>query len=351
MKIRFLLLAATAFAGTQTGTAQVSQVQVDNGTTARCYGAAGDTACPIGPQPTVDIFVSDGAGGSSQVATTAAQTTIGTTDGTSSSRLNIEANGTALETNDPAFGSGALGTQTGTSAATGNDSGKIVGIAENAAGDRSELYLEGLTATLRTRGASGSRSVVETNQDRTLIGYAADGMTVNNGLLSDAIGNRLLGDTEVADNFSVTGTSSLNGLNNNGAGITNAGIVSGVTGGAVAAGSTEAVNGDQLFATNSNVATAQTTANTALTNAATAQTTANSALTNAATAQTTADNALTNAAAAQTTADTALADAAAAQMTADTALANAATAQTTADIPAPRQNPAATRHRLIHDAR
>lgn len=331
MSIRFLLLTSVAFAGVQTVAAQVSQVQVDDGTTANCYGAAGDFACPIGPQPTVDIFVSDGAGNSSQVVTNAAQTTIGTTDGTSSSRLNIESNGTALETADPAFGYGVLGTQTGTSASTGNDSGQIVGIAENAAGDRSELYLEGQVATLRTRGASGSRSVVETNQDRTLIGYAADGMTVNNGLLSDAIGNRLVGDTEVADNLSVAGSTSLNGLNNNGAGITGAGLVSGVTAGAVAAGSTEAVNGSQLFNTNSNVAMAQTTANTALTNAATAQTTADNALANAATAQMTGDNALANAATAQTTADNALTNAATAQTAADNALTNAATAQTTAD--------------------
>ncbi|MFW2079324.1 hypothetical protein ACG94X_16805, partial [Acinetobacter sp. ULE_I010] len=77
----------------------------------------------------------------------------------------------------------------------------------------------------------------------------------------------------------------------------------------VASGSKEAVNGGQLFTTNTNVSTAQTTANNALTNAATAdgkavaaQTTANNALANAATAdgkavaaQTTANSALTEA--------------------------------------------------------
>lgn len=94
-----------------------------------------------------------------------------------------------------------------------------------------------------------------------------------------------------------------------------------VANGTVAAGSTDAVNGGQLFAVQSAAANAasaaaaaqttangaQATANTALANAATAQASANSALADAATAQGTANAALTSAAAAQTTANAAVA--------------------------------------------
>jgi len=118
-----------------------------------------------------------------------------------------------------------------------------------------------------------------------------------------------------------------------------------MAGGNIGSSSTDAVNGSQLFVTNQNVATAQGTANTALSNATTAQGTANAALSNAATAQESADTAfsnattaqgtantaLSNAATAQGTANTARTEAAASQSTANTALSNAATAQTTAN--------------------
>jgi hypothetical protein len=331
MSIRFLLLASAAFVGAQTVAAQTNEIEVNDGTNATCYGASGAVPCGFFTQPTVDILVNDGAGNSSEVTTTTAQTTIQTTDGTNTSGLNVQSDATALETVNPSFGSAGLGTQTVTNAITGVASGQVVGIAEDTGGNRSELVLEGQVATLRTEGPSGSLSLVETNQDRTLIGYAADGQTVNNGLLSDAIGNQLVGNTAAAGNFSVSGTTSLNGLDNNGAGITNAGLVSGVMPGVVSGTSTDAVNGAQLFTTNSNVSTAQTTADSAVNDAAAAQSTADSALTNAATAQMTADTALANAATAQTTADSAFANAATAQTTADTAVADAATAQTSAN--------------------
>ena len=74
---------------------------------------------------------------------------------------------------------------------------------------------------------------------------------------------------------------------------------------------------DALNQLNTDVGTAQSTANTALSNAATAQSTANTALSDAAIAQ--------------STANTALSDAATAQSTANTAVSNAATAQSTAN--------------------
>ena len=109
---------------------------------------------------------------------------------------------------------------------------------------------------------------------------------------------------QVNGNSTVTGISNLNG----GAALNNKKITD-LLDGTVASGSKEAVNGGQLFTTNTNVSTAQTTANNALANAATAdgkavaaQTTANNALANAATAdgkavaaQTTANSALTEA--------------------------------------------------------
>ena len=45
----------------------------------------------------------------------------------------------------------------------------------------------------------------------------------------------------------MTGATTTNGISNNSAGITNAGLISGVTAGAVSANSTQAVNGSQLY--------------------------------------------------------------------------------------------------------
>lgn len=97
-----------------------------------------------------------------------------------------------------------------------------------------------------------------------------------------------------------------------------------VAAGNIASGSTDAVNGGQLFDTNSRVSALEAGSGAALGVATAAQEAADDA-------QATADTARTEAAAAQGTANTALADAATAQGTADTALANAATAQDTAD--------------------
>lgn len=96
--------------------------------------------------------------------------------------------------------------------------------------------------------------------------------------------------------------------------------VTNVADGTVAAGSTDAVTGSQLASTNSAVATAQTTADTALNRADRAQTTADGAAADAARAQGTADVALGSATRAQTMASAASAGAARAQTTADTAL-------------------------------
>ncbi|MFW2079315.1 hypothetical protein ACG94X_16760, partial [Acinetobacter sp. ULE_I010] len=115
---------------------------------------------------------------------------------------------------------------------------------------------------------------------------------------------------QVNGNSTVTGTQTVTGISNlNGGAALNNQKITGLLDGTVASGSKEAVNGGQLFTTNTNVSTAQTTANNALANAATAdgkavaaQTTANNALANAATAdgkavaaQTTANSALTEA--------------------------------------------------------
>ncbi|WP_265937145.1 ESPR-type extended signal peptide-containing protein, partial [Acinetobacter sp. WCHAc060033] len=86
-----------------------------------------------------------------------------------------------------------------------------------------------------------------------------------------------------------------------------------VTDGSVAANSKEAVNGGQLFTTNTNVTAAQNAANAAQTTANTANTTANSALSNASIAD-------GKAVAAQAAATTADAKAVAAQNTADQGL-------------------------------
>ncbi len=175
-----------------------------------------------------------------------------------------------------------------------------------------------------------------------MMGYAENGTPIAT-ISSNADGHQIVGDTSLTGTFSATGTATLNGIDNRSAGITGAGLVSGVTAGDVTSAlSTEAVNGGQLYTTNAHVAAAQTTADTAMTNAASAQSTANAA-------QATADSAIANAAAAQTTADTAMTTATgaqttanAAQATADTAIANAATAQATADAADARAHDAHT---------
>ena len=331
MKIRVIALASVAFVWAGSAHAQINEIEVSDGTSAMCYTPTGQVPCGFFSQPTIDLTVDDGAGNGSEVTTTSTRTTIDTSDSTNSSGLNVQANGTALESNNPTIGYAAIGTQVGTSSASGLITGQVVAQARDLSGGNSDLDLEGQVATIRTVGASGERGFLETTATRTLLGYSADGTALTTGLLSTTTNNTLVGNTDVAGDFVVSGSSNLNGIVNNGAGIADAGLISGVTSGTLSATSTEAVNGAQLFATNTNVATAQTTANTALANAATAQTTADTALVNAAAAQTTADTALTNAAAAQGTANTALTNAATAQVTADTALAGATVAQTTAD--------------------
>ena len=345
MKLRFatlpLLLSAACAAQAQT-----AEIEVNDGTTATCYQAGGATPCGFFTQPTIDTLVDDGAGQSSEINTTAAATWIETNQGTARSSLNIEGAGTALESYDAAIGHGIAGTQVvDSSAFTGLPTGQFMASGENTANQDSTLALEGTMGFLRTRDTdAGTLAFYETDTTGTKMGYAENGVEVST-ITSNASGNHILGNTGLDGTLSVTGVSTLNGIDNQSAGITNAGLISGVTNGNVASGSNEAVNGSQLYDTQQLVATAQSTADTALANAATAQTTADTAVTNAAAAQTTADTALANAATAQTTADTAVTNAAAAQTTAaaaateaatahsvaDTANANAATAQTTAN--------------------
>ena len=337
MKLRFatlpLLLSAACAAHAQT-----AEIEVNDGTTATCYQSGGAAPCSSFTKPTIDTRVDDGAGQSSEINTTTAATWIQTNKGTSSSGLNIIGEATALESYDAAIGYGAAGTQVGTSAFTGLPSGQFVATGENTSNQDSTLQLEGTAGLLRTRDATASTAgFFETATIGTKMGYVDSSGDVST-ITSDATGHHILGNTDLDGTLSVTGASTLNGIDNQGGGITNAGTISGVTAGAVTATSTEAVNGSQLYKTEQLVATAQTTADTALANAATAQTTADTAVTNAATAQTTADTAVTNAATAQTTANTAqttataaATEAATAHSVADTANANATTAQATAN--------------------
>ncbi len=131
--------------------------------------------------------------------------------------------------------------------------------------------------------------------------------------------------TLLGNTITTTSTATIGGtLSAQGANFNNQ-IVSGVAAGVNAS---DAVNKGQLdtaiLTTSGEAAIAQATANTARTEAAAAQTTADTARTEAATAQSTA-------ASAQTTANTARTEAATAQTTANTARTEAATAQTTAD--------------------
>lgn len=314
--MRALLLTGVAMAvSTPVWGQAVQGVEVSDGTDATCYTEDGVTIvdCGFFTEPTVSTFVLDGSGNNSEIVTQTNQTTIRSVSPSSSAVLQV---------------------RTGASPLTGLDGAQI--FAEVDGSDPTfdlALAIEETQSLIRTRNfAADQVNFLGSGDNGTIIGVrdlttGADIATIS----TSAAGHAILGNTSITGTLSVTDVSTLNGIDNQSAGITNAGLISGVTPGAVTATSTEAVNGSQLFATNQAVATAQTTADTALANAATAQATADTALANAATAQTTADTALANAATAQTTADTALANAATAQTTADTALANAATAQTTAN--------------------
>lgn len=328
-----LLLSAAVVAHAQT-----AEIEVNDGTSGTCYRAGAPAPCDFFDQPTIDTFVADGAGQSSEINTTAASTWIETSNGTSLSRLNIIGEAAALESDDAAIGRGIVGTQVGTSSITGLPSGQFIASGENTANQDSTIVLEGTTGFMRTRDTdAGTLAFYETSTTGTMMGYAEGGAPVST-ITSDATGHHILGDTALDGTLSVTGASTLKGIDNQGAGITNAGLVTGVAAGNVSSDSTEAVNGSQLFGTEQRVATAQTTADTAITNAATAQTTADTALANAATAQTTADSVAADAAtahsvavAASETAASAQTTAVTAQTTANTAIGNSAQALTAAN--------------------
>lgn len=324
MKIRHLIWVPAAMLASEAAHAQVNEIEVTDGTNATCYTPNGPLPCGFFTEPTIDILVDDGAGNSSEVTTTTNNTRIRTADGTNTSGLNVQSGATALESRNAAIGYAAIGTQLGTSTASGLVTGQVAAVAEDTSGGQSSFNLEGQVAAIRTIGVSGERGFLETTATRTLLGYSANGAELTTGLRTTATNNSLIGNTDVAGSFMVSGSSLLNGVDNAGAGITNAGLISGVTAGSVTAASSDAVNGAQLFATNTNVAVAQTSANTALATSATAQTSADNA-------QITANTALAAASGAQTTANAALSSAAMAQSTANTALGNAATAQTSAD--------------------
>ncbi|WP_265736100.1 ESPR-type extended signal peptide-containing protein, partial [Acinetobacter sp. CFCC 10889] len=117
----------------------------------------------------------------------------------------------------------------------------------------------------------------------------------NNNVKTVITGNTV--DIQIADAPTFAGQVKANGFDANSQKIIN------VNNGALTSTSKEAINGSQLFATNTNVTTAQTTANNAITNASIADGKAVVAKAAADTAQATADTALSNADTAQATAD------------------------------------------------
>lgn len=176
--------------------------------------------------------------------------------------------------------------------------------------------------TISTNNLDGSVNQVVTSTTNSSIGYKAapdysngegGNQTITKGFIADSTGVSLLGDTTVRDNFNVLGTSMLNGINNQNAGFTNAGLISGVTAGEVSATSTEAINGSQLYQISQSVTNAQNTANEALAAVSnvqsdtTAKTEVDPAIVSATTDTTlTTANLTASTAAAQTTASTAL---------------------------------------------
>lgn len=250
-----LVAASNAFA-------QTAEIEVNDGANGTCYSSTGASPCSSFTTPTIDTFVSDGAGQTSEIQTDAVSTSITTGDGTAQSGLNIVNSGTALESNDPSIGYAGAGTQTGTSTITGLQSGQFVATGQNTLGQDSSIQLEGTVGFIRTRDtATDTMGFLETSAAGSVLGYATPSTgTPIATISSNAAGHQILGNTSLTGTLSITGVTTTSGIDNQGAGVTNAGLVSGVSAGTVAATSTDAVNGSQLFATNANVATAQTTA-------------------------------------------------------------------------------------------
>lgn len=98
---------------------------------------------------------------------------------------------------------------------------------------------------------TGTSSGASTNSAALLV---TNGVGTTHGVTVDET------HTQVAGALTVTGTTTTNGINNSGAGITNAGVVSGVTAGTLSSTSTQAVNGSQLYTTNQNLSAESTRA-------------------------------------------------------------------------------------------
>jgi autotransporter adhesin len=93
---------------------------------------------------------------------------------------------------------------------------------------------------------------------------SSDGGQANVVSFGDGTVNRSLiniNNVTAGGNLTVGGSANLNGISNNGAGVANAGLITGVTAGAVSAVSTDAVNGSQLFQVQGTAQQALTAAN------------------------------------------------------------------------------------------
>lgn len=256
------------------------------------------------------------------------------------------ASSAALGQGHTAVGSGAFANGTNSFAPAETRGNTAVGSSANAGGNDSlNIALGADAAAFGSNSANiaiGARaSAIGDGASRIAIGDES-GATGNNavslGYNAEASGDFsvALGAGAVADQDNVISVGSVGNRRR----IINLGD------GAVSANSFDAVNGRQLFTTNTRISTLEAGAGSALAVANTAQNTADVALaladsavtvglsaqTLANAAQSTADTALVNAATAQSTADLARAEAATAQGTANTALVNAAVAQSTADI-------------------
>ncbi|WP_445115386.1 ESPR-type extended signal peptide-containing protein [Acinetobacter sp. WZC-1] len=207
------------------------------------------------------------------------------------------ANGTVAANSKDAVNGGQLNT-TNQNVTTAQNAANAAQTTANTAGTKADAaqttantaVTNAATADGKAVAAQTAANTAQTTADKGL-NFSANGGTADNVKLGETV-NFADGTNTKAVYDAATNTYKYNivdapvfvgQVKANGFDANNQKVIN-VANGTVAAGSKDAVTGDQLNTTNTNVTTAQTTANTAGTKADAAQTTANTAVTNAATA-------------------------------------------------------------------
>lgn len=363
LAVCFVPIGVTLMFAAQSARAQF--VCVDNAASlqgASAAGSASNFACGSSANASGINSFNTATGG---VANASGDASANTAAGRSSNASGAGSQNFAGGVNANASGDGSFNTATGSNANASGSGGRnsAYGVLANASGTNSYNTAAGYNADASGAGsvntaigqgavASGAGThntavgagAVATGADSAAFGYGATATFSNStaigpGAVATAANQMTFGNAGVTayrfqqlPSIAGAGTDKLVSVDASGnlraiAAPSGIAIVNDLTTGGTAA----ALSAQQGVVLNGLAATAQTTANTAITVATNATTLANTAITNATAAQTTANTALANAATAQNTASSATVLANNAQTTANSALTNAAGAQTTAN--------------------